>query len=57
MVKIRDGHQCQHCGTSRDLTVHLDPNLAGNHFAATIDDCITVCRACHGTIDAPRARA
>lgn len=50
----RDGW-CQRCGTSADLTVHLDPALAGDHRAATAADVVVLCRRCHGALDAPRA--
>jgi len=49
-----DQHTCQSCGQPAN-TVHLRPELHGNHDAATPDDCITLCRSCHGTVDAPRA--
>lgn len=54
-VKARDEHRCRRCGSTRHLTVHLDPRLKGNHQAATMDDCTTLCRSCHGTTDAPRS--
>jgi len=55
----RDGYQCQlrasrHCAGVAD-TVHLAPRLGGNHWNATLDDCVSACRSCHGTVDAPRA--
>jgi 5-methylcytosine-specific restriction endonuclease McrA len=56
----RDGYACQRCsrtGTRHTLTVHLDPALEGNHWIATLDDLTTLCRSCHGSIDAPRARS
>ena len=56
----RDGHACRSCGitgTRHDLTVHLDPRLNGNHRAASLDDLITLCRSCHGSVDAPRAHS
>jgi 5-methylcytosine-specific restriction endonuclease McrA len=42
--------------TLRATTVHLHPDLQGNHDIATINDCISACAPCHGAIDAPRAR-
>lgn len=36
-------------------TGHLDPALAGDHTAATLDDVRAACLPCHGTVDAPRA--
>jgi 5-methylcytosine-specific restriction endonuclease McrA len=55
---LRDGYACQRCGKTGDrhtLTVHLHPALEGNHLAATRDDLTTLCRSCHGSVDAPRA--
>jgi 5-methylcytosine-specific restriction endonuclease McrA len=52
----RDGHQCRRCGSSDDLTVHLNPQLAGDHEAATLDDLETLCRRCHGQVDGARSR-
>jgi 5-methylcytosine-specific restriction endonuclease McrA len=46
---------CQRCGTTHDLTVHLDPRMRGDHDTAVLEACTTLCRSCHGTIDAPRA--
>ena len=46
----RDGC-CRDCGTTTDLTAHLDPGFAGDHNAATIDDLTTLCRRCHGRRD------
>jgi hypothetical protein len=37
-------------------TVHLDAELKGNHFAATLDNTRNACRHCHGVIDAPRSQ-
>jgi len=56
-VLDRDHHQCQRCGCDDRsiLTVHLDPRLEGQHDQATPDDCLTLCRSCHGSHDAPRA--
>jgi len=54
-----DEYTCQRCFGERcgnqDLTVHLDPALEGDHLSATIHDCVTVGRSCHGTVDAPRS--
>jgi 5-methylcytosine-specific restriction endonuclease McrA len=54
----RDSYACRQCGqggTRHTLTVHLDPALKGNHWSATLDDLTTLCRSCHGSVDAPRA--
>jgi len=45
-----DGHRCTYCGATQDLTVHLDPRLAGNHRAATLADCVTACRSCNSRL-------
>src|SRR5512133_1945585 len=37
-------------------TVHLDPELRGNHRLATLDNTRSACRRCHGTVDAPRSK-
>lgn len=55
----RDGYACRRCGSIGDrhtLTVHLRPELGGNHFAATLADLTTYCRRCHGSVDAPRSQ-
>jgi 5-methylcytosine-specific restriction endonuclease McrA len=55
----RDNHTCQRCGTTGSasaLTVHLhNLDLNGDHRRAALDDLTTLCRRCHGTVDAPRA--
>ena len=53
-----DGHRCtlNHPGcTTVATTVHLAPELNGNHLLATVDNTRSACRRCHGTEDAPRA--
>ena len=53
-----DGHRCtlNHPGcTTVATTVHLAPELNGNHLLATIDNTRSACLRCHGTEDAPRA--
>jgi 5-methylcytosine-specific restriction endonuclease McrA len=55
----RDGYACQRCGNTGDrktLTVHLNPALDGDHLAASRDDLTTLCRSCHGSVDAPRSK-
>ena len=55
----RDGYACRRCGVTGDrhtLTVHLRPELGGNHFSATLADLTTYCRSCHGSVDAPRSQ-
>jgi len=51
----RDGYACVRCGDRGDLTGHLAPVLGGRHELATSDDVTTLCRSCHGVVDAPRA--
>jgi 5-methylcytosine-specific restriction endonuclease McrA len=36
-------------------TVHLAPELKGNHLLATTDNTRSACRHCHGVVDAPRS--
>jgi hypothetical protein len=61
-AKQAAGYRCQGCGRpeGRDsrgwLSVHLRPELAGNHRTATLDDVVVLCLSCHGTLDAPRAQ-
>jgi hypothetical protein len=54
-----DGWRCQlrlpGC-TERATHVHLDPAKRGNHWTASVDDCVSCCASCSGAIDAPRAR-
>jgi 5-methylcytosine-specific restriction endonuclease McrA len=45
--KQLDGHRCVYCGSTRDLTVDLDPRFRGDHRHATINDCVTACRTCN----------
>ena len=42
--------------TTRATTVHLAPELHGNHYQATVDNTRSACRHCHGVIDAPRSQ-
>jgi 5-methylcytosine-specific restriction endonuclease McrA len=54
----RDQHTCQRCGRQAPahlLTVHIPPQLRNNHRLATLEQCITLCRRCHGVVDGPRA--
>jgi hypothetical protein len=55
----RYGHRCvlrvdRRC-TQTATTVHISPHLKGDHRAATLADCKSACRTCHGIIDGPRA--
>ncbi len=36
-------------------TVHLTPELKGNHLLATTENTRSACRHCHGVTDAPRS--
>jgi 5-methylcytosine-specific restriction endonuclease McrA len=38
-------------------TVHLAPELGGNHLLATLDNTRSACRHCHGVVDAPRSHS
>jgi 5-methylcytosine-specific restriction endonuclease McrA len=46
-VPCTDGYRCFYCGSTKDLTVDLDPRLRGNHRGATLADCVTACRSCN----------
>jgi hypothetical protein len=53
-----DQHQCRlnHPGcTGHATSVHLDPDLAGDHSQASIANTISACAHCHGVEDGPRA--
>lgn len=57
---VRDGGQCvlhvdAGC-TRRATSVHIRPELGGDHLAARLEDCKSACAHCHGVVDAPRAR-
>lgn len=54
-IAIAQQQCCQACGTTLDLTAHLDPALAGDHRTATPDDITILCRRCHGRVDQPRS--
>jgi hypothetical protein len=53
-----DGHLCQFnypgC-TGHATTVHLAPELQGDHSLATLETTRSACHHCHGIEDAPRA--
>jgi 5-methylcytosine-specific restriction endonuclease McrA len=53
-----DGYRCTFqldgC-TGYATTVHLAPELGGNHRLATLELTRSACRHCHGVTDAPRA--
>jgi 5-methylcytosine-specific restriction endonuclease McrA len=42
--------------TQKATTVHLRPELAGDHLSASLGDLSSCCAHCHGAVDAPRAR-
>ena len=48
------GSSCEHCGSTADLTLHYKP---GGRHSANPADYETLCRSCHGAVDAPRAHA
>jgi 5-methylcytosine-specific restriction endonuclease McrA len=56
----RDGYACtfrfSNC-TGRADTVHIRASLGGDHRNATLADCRSACRRCHGVEDAPRAHS
>jgi 5-methylcytosine-specific restriction endonuclease McrA len=43
-VLKRDGHACQRCGTSTDLTVHHRRYDIGHD---RLEDLVTLCESCH----------
>lgn len=54
----RDGHQCQlnidpRC-TGAATSVHISERLKGDHLRATLADCRSLCRTCHGILDGRR---
>jgi hypothetical protein len=54
----RDGYQCRlnvdHRCTRRATTVHIRPELGGDHLRAGLNDCVSACRTCHGILDGRR---
>jgi 5-methylcytosine-specific restriction endonuclease McrA len=44
-----DGYRCVRCGSTEDLTV--DVVGGGDHRTATVQQCRTLCRRCHGSVD------
>jgi 5-methylcytosine-specific restriction endonuclease McrA len=55
----RDRYRCRlRCSgcTGKATTVHINPNLGGDHSKAKLVDCLSACAHCHGVVDAPRAR-
>ena len=54
-VLIRDGHQCTRCGSTKSLTVHhIIPVRTDPSLALEMDNCITLCRSCHGRAEGGR---
>jgi hypothetical protein len=54
-----DGYRCvlqvdDGC-TGAATTVHLAPELGGDHMRATLETTRSACRHCHGVTDAPRS--
>lgn len=50
-VIARDG-ACRHCGTTADLTAH---RIDGGYHTPTPPDYLTLCRSCHGRVEAGAA--
>src|SRR6266540_2724752 len=48
-VLYRDGHTCQHCGSTEDLTVHRFSEYGPIHDGR-LEAYTTLCRTCHGSI-------
>lgn len=56
-VIARDGHQCTSCGSTKDLTAHhLVPVRVDPSLALDMDNCITLCRPCHGRAEGGRGQ-
>jgi hypothetical protein len=60
-AKANASYRCQGCGKKEErhsrgwLSVHLRPELNGNHRVATLSDVVVLCLSCHGAVDTPRA--
>jgi 5-methylcytosine-specific restriction endonuclease McrA len=54
-VLARDRYRCRRCGTRENLSVHIAPWLKADHSRARLEDSVTLCLRCHGTIDGGRA--
>jgi hypothetical protein len=51
LVLERDNSQCQRCGSSEDLHCHHITGVEINPIeSADIDNCITLCKECHGKV-------
>lgn len=46
------GEQCERCGSTLDLTLHFKPGGVHDANPANYE---TLCRSCHGSVDAARA--
>ena len=56
VVIERDGHRCTRCGTAKSLTVHhIIPVRKDPSMALELDNCVTLCRSCHGRAEGGRA--
>ncbi len=42
--------------TIRATSVHIPPELKGDHTRARLEDVRAACHHCHGVVDAPRAK-
>jgi hypothetical protein len=50
--KAKIASQCEWCASGENLTYHYKP---GGVHSFNPADYLTLCRSCHGSIDAPRA--
>jgi hypothetical protein len=51
MVLIRDGYECQKCGSQEDLEIHHIEGVAQSPMIANdMENCLTVCENCHKEI-------
>ena len=49
---LRDGYECQSCGTRENLTVHHKVKArTAPDLAFDVDNLITLCRSCHGRLE------
>ena len=51
----RAGFRCEDCGSTDNLTGHLDPAFGRDHLSATANDVVCLCVVCHGRRDGQRA--
>jgi 5-methylcytosine-specific restriction protein A len=56
LVRERDG-SCVRCGSTRQLTAHhIIPVRVDPSVALDVDNCVTLCRSCHGKVEGGRGQ-